>query len=281
MPIQSEIDSLRLIYKEVLEGFSVADHDGQKIFIKHLNELDHIDVLSRKVVSFEGHLKNGVPSEQDKLKTAISFGEWGADKEDEILSLKWTISDNEKNLQNIIAQQRPPIIKIVDGLKQKLRKITHERSSVIGETAERFAEKEAFHYLIYASIYKDEKNRLFESFEEFYEEKEEKEAVYGELLEKTLEKINHKAVSQIACLGFFLNPLSYAKDNLYFFLGKPISELTHYQTSLFSLGLRNLRTLSESSGSPPDLLDQTNIDDIVFWYDKEYSVAFTKRNSSS
>jgi len=279
MPFLSEIDGLRLLYKEIIEGFS--PYPTSSCYIKHLDELESLEILRKKQDLFEIYKKEGVPTQEQKLKDAIASGEWDEGKEDQILTYKYNISDNEKNLKSLIPQQHPPIKKIISEIKQKLNALLKEKDSVLGQTADYFAERDSFNYTIYLSLYKDPLSRLFNSYHDFQEIEDEGVVSYGKILENALTKFTHNNLTYIAVMPFFLNPLSYVKENVFNFLRKPIIEMTNYQSALISLGLRNLNILSNTDAEPPALLDDVPLNDIVKWYDMHFSVMLGKSKSNS
>ena len=275
MAFISEIENLKIIYKEIIEGYSLVDG----VFIKHLDEIENIEVVAHKLSLYEKYIKDGISSVEDKLKFLIESGQWTLEKEDEIVSLSQQIIDNESNLHNIISQQQGRIKKVIEALKIKKAQILIDKQNLLGQTANFFAERDSFNYLVYVSLYKDLKNRMFDSYTEFQELDDLELIKYSQILEGVLEKITHQSIRQIACMPFFINPFSYSKENIYYFLGKPLSRLTHYQSSLLSLGSRNLNTLANIDVEPPELTEANKLDDITVWYDQQHSILLGKKRS--
>ncbi len=273
MPFTSEIESIRLLYKEVIEGYSLDAASNH--YIKHFNELEHMRILQYKVSAFNRYKKE-IPSQDEKIKELIKIGEWSDQKEDDILSCKYRISDNEKNFKNVIPVQREFIRGKINQDKELLKTLLSEKAMVIGQTADHFAERESFNYMIYLSIYKDVGIKKFASYEEFQDIEDEEILMYGHIFEETISKFTQNALSRISVMPFFLNALSYSKDNVFNFLRVPIIEMTNFQSTLISLGLRHLNTLSMAKGEPPDLLDDVPIDEVVKWYDLNYGLSLAK-----
>ena len=278
MSFLTEIDNLKILYKEILDGYSSVE--GSSLLVKHLDEMENIEVARYKLGVFNKHIKDGIPSSEDRLKIAIESGQWVQTKEDKILELKYGISDNEKNVKNIIPQQQGPILRVIEKMKKELNDLLWEKQNVLGDCADTFAERESFNYLVFMSIYKSIDNRLFESYDDFEDLDEADVINYGQMLEKALGKFSHKVIAQIACMPFFINPFSYVKENIYYFLSKPMSKLSNYQSALFSLGSRNLGVLNSTDKESPEILDDTKLDDIQGWYDKEFSILLGKRRSA-
>ena len=77
-------------------------------------------------------------------------------------------------------------------------------------------------------------------------------------------------------MPFFLNKFSYCKENIYYFLGIPISQLTYHQNYLLSLGSRNLNVMGQAQGNPPEVDLCQSLDEIVQWYNVQYNLMISK-----
>ena len=276
----SELDELRFIYYEINRGKTfVKELD---LYLKHFSEEESYLLLKKKIELFEFYLKEGVPHESELLKNALENEEWSETRENKILELKYLISDNEKNIHNIIIEQRAPIEKIIENAKKELQDILEERKGILGRSIEDLIDEDIEDYLCFLSVFKDEKCETYysESYEEF--QKLETSEIYklNYYLNREHRKYSEENIKKIACLPFFLNKFSYAKDNIESFLGKPFNYLTNYQINLFSFGTRNLNTLSHAKGSPPDTSLEAKASDVVQWYDIQHSILIAKQNQS-
>ena len=279
--ITSAIDELKIIYQEIIDGCSISS-DG-KVFFRHLTELDYIEVLRYRMVSFKRYVKEGLPSEQERLKTLFETEEWNQDKEDRITSLRLTISDNEKNLSKfVIAQQQAGIRKAISNDKEELLALLVDRHNMMGMTADELSNKESNMFTLYLSLYSDRacKVPLFKTFNEFESSEGQESDRLAEDMDTCLQKFSELKIRQVSIMPFFLNNFSYSKDNIHSFLQKPTVSFTSYQTLLFSLGQRNLNILSQSQGSPPEMYSDVSPNDVLTWYDQQYSVILGKRNAA-
>lgn len=274
----SEIDVLKLIYFEILDGFSYDPKSS--LYIKHFSDKDSHSILKKRTELFYYYEKEGVPHESYLLKTAIDNEEWSKDKEEQILQLKYEISDNERNLPNLIYQQRPIIEKIINERKKQLSEILFERKQVLGRNIEDLIDDDVNDYVIYLSFYKD--SELTEHVEKTYEDFQLWEPTnineLGASLSEQYKKFSEDNLKGIASLPMFLNKLTYVKNDISKFLNKSISSMSHHQSYLFSLGTRNLNVRENTKGSPPDLNLDAKIKDVAAWYDLHYSLNIGKRN---
>jgi len=271
----SEIESLKIIYKEIIEGYSVSDG----YLIRHLDEIEHIEVSSHKLSLYVKYMKDGLPNAEAQTKTAIECGNWSAEKEGELVELPQTIADQETHFSSLIPAQQPQIRRVIQMLKEKRIALFIEKHALLSQTADAFADRESFNYLVYLSLYKSPKEKLFSSYQEFQELEDIQLMKYGQAMENMLAKINTVCMNRIASMPFFLNPLSYVKENVQFFLNKPVSQLTYYQSHIISLGLRNLNVLSNVNADPPTAMNAESFDALTLWYDQQYSILLGKRNS--
>jgi hypothetical protein len=279
-PTITTIDNLKLLYQEIVEGCSLSD--DRSVCFKHLNEIEGIEVLRQRLVFFRKYIAKGIPSEKSRLKEVIESEQWSAQKEDDIISLKYAIGDNEKNIVNIIAQQQAMIRRAIEEDKNKLGALLLERSQVLGVTADELSDTDASNYTLYLSAYKDRActTRMFSSWEEFESMSNEELDQLVNMMESCMSKFSDKNIRELSVLPHFLNSFSYCKDRIEAFLNKPVSIMTGYQMHLLSLGVRNLNILSQSQGSPPELLGDTSPEQIIKWYDLQFSIILGKRNSA-
>lgn len=279
LSLDQELERLRIIYSEIIQGYSYSEESG--LYIKHLTEIENGELSRKKANLFLKFKKEGLLSEEEKLNQLIEADIWSKEKEEQILEYRYFISDNEKNLSKIIPQQHAPIIKVINETRLKLANLLFDRQEAIGATANKYAEKESLQYLILLSAYKDPllKERFFDSLSDFDDLEEEEIDKYLYLIKDSFKEINEENLKKIAVLPFFINYLSYCKDSMFHFLGKPIVELTTHQMNLLSLGSRNLSILNGSTGEPPSLLGDVKVIDVVNWYDQQYSIILGKRDT--
>ena len=275
----SESDELKMVYQEIIEGCSYIT-DG--FFIKHLCEIEQIEVVRKRIEFVNNYIKNGIPTEEDILTRLKTNGEWTDEKDSDIQNYRLIVSDNEKLLPSIHEWQKPGLLKVIEENKKSLIELLIERKHLIGTTAEDLSEKDGTNFLAYLTLYKDRNcsQPLFSSWEEFEMLEENESNPYLSAINNTMERINEVSIRRIAALPFFLNTFSYCKDAPYTFLNKPLYRLTNYQVHLFSLGIRNLNLLSQVEGNPPDYTDGI-CDQIVKWYDTQYSIVLSKRKQAN
>lgn len=279
-PLTQQYEKLRIIYSEIVNGYTYDEE--RNIYVKHLSERENGELSRKRQSLFLKLKKEGVPSEQEKLQQVIDAEMWSTEKEEEILQHKYIILDNEKNLEKIIPQQHGPILKIIEQTKEKLGELLYERRQVVGITAEECAEKDSSLFLFHLCFFTDPKleTRLFPSYSDTDELEDQQISDYSRLIESMYKKFNEETLKKVAIMPFFMNYYINCKDKVHTFFGKPIVDLTSFQLHLISLGNRNINILEQSKGEPPEIMGDIKIEDVINWYDQEYSLILGRRNLS-
>jgi len=269
-----------MVYQEIIEGCS---RSPKGFFVKHLCELEQIELTRKRQELIKHYITEGIPTEEERLKVLEEEGEWTKEKEGDIIAYRQTIADNEKMLLTVIEQMQPKVKEIIEGHKKSLIALFMEKKIKLGTTAENMTERDMDYFMAYLTIFKDRacKEPMFTAWEEFENMPELKINDYMKAIDDTLIHINELNIRRISCMPFFLNPFSYCKESIHTFLNKPVSQLTNYQVHLFSLGSRNLNLMAHAEGSPPEYQDNVTADDIIKWYDIQYSVLLGKRKAAA
>jgi hypothetical protein len=272
----AEIDELKMVYQQVIEGCS---YSPKGFFIKHLCEIEQIEVTRKRLEFIQQYVEEGIPTEEERLDRLRADGDWTNAKDEDIKAYRQTLSDNERMLASVIPQQQSAIRGIIEDHRKSLIKLLTERKQLVGTTAEELADKDNSYFFAYLSLYKDRpcKQPLFEKWEDFEALEEIQSHKYLEAIDHALESLNERNIRRISALPFFLNGFSYCKEHIFHFLSKPVCQLTNYQVHLFSMGNRNLNILSQAEGAPPEYFDKVKADEIVQWYDTQYSIIIGKR----
>jgi hypothetical protein len=101
------------------------------------------------------------------------------------------------------------------------------------------------------------------------------------LFELTVMNFSEKNIQKISVMPFFLNSFMHVKDSVDKFFGRAIACLSSYQNVLLQFGVRNCCVLSNGDKTPPDFTEHTKIEDMVKWYDLEYSILVSKNKKDS
>jgi len=268
-----------MVYQEIVDGSS---RSAQGFFIKHLCEIEQIEVTRKRFDFIRQYIQQGIPTEAERIARLKEDGDWTDGQDADIVAYRQTITDNEKMLITVIPQQQAAIKKMIDENRLSLYRLLKEKRGLIGTTAEELAEKDCTYFLSFLSLFEDPActKRIFDSWDDFETLDEAEMARYIEAIDEVMARLKEPNIRKVSVLPFFLNAFSYCKENMGAFLNKPIVRLTNYQIHLFSLGARNLNILSQTDTSPPEYFDGVSVEDIIKWYDLQYSILIGKRKQA-
>ena len=267
-----EIYEVKLLYAEIIRGYSY-DFDS-KIYIKHFSELEKIQIIEKRQQIYKTSISRGVKTDKQAADYLISQELWSEEKEEEIASFEMMVEDNTKQADLIVSPvQKKVVMDLVGKDRAKLELLKEERADLIGLTAEKYADDKYINYHLYYSFFKDAGlSERFFSEADFKDLEESDITQYFSMYSKIFKNFSAKNIKKICVSPFFLNSISFAYEDPRLFLDKSYNQYTSYQLEIHSLGKRNVRVLSETSTNPPVIHSRTLFQDIINWYDLQYSV---------
>jgi len=105
----------------------------------------------------------------------------------------------------------------------------------------------------------------FFSKEEYDEIRQEEIYKLMDLYNESSLKFSYEKLQLIASCSFFMSSYGLCGDNPYTFFGKPVVNMSVYQTNLFSLGKHYRTILSQGKSPPEEYMDDP--EKMVSWYD--------------
>lgn len=230
---------LRKTLVEIARGWSAVKWGKTIVYIKHLTQLDQIEVDDYYEMQLTKARKDGIPSEENKRKWLSKKGLWKASDERDLVMHKDYVANLELTktkafLKSQIAAQE----KILVEERATLAKMIAKKDLLFGLTDEKYASQKMQFYYIHLSFFKDSAltKRMFTMKETDQLDEEES----YELLGLYIDFINHFDVNIIRKLSVspvFANSFYLCGEDLSRFFGKPIIDLTFYQSNLLSYGL--------------------------------------------
>lgn len=240
---------LFLTFNEIIKGYSKRRFRNNHIFIKHLGVSEKAFFDFRFQEFYEYALSSGILSEEDALKKVIEEGFWSQKEEDDIDILKKYIDRLILTKKNFIRKlEIEEITKQIDEERQKLAKKISERKEILGKTAEEYASNRSNDYIIYESLFKDEKLT-----ERVFLETEFEDMTYEDLVEYILffneymDDFKEYNLQKIALLDFF-QPYYLVLDQPIQFWGKPMVQLSDFQvrTTIYGKIFKNIFETTEN-----------------------------------
>lgn len=265
MSLGNEIEEAQRVYKDILNGYSIVSYQEKILYVKHLSDLDHGQIQEYRKASYGIAKEKGVLTEAEQIRSLVDQELWSEEKEKRTSYLRDEISNLVTTRRKLILKKQiASIEKEIKVWEEELLTLLGEKEELMGITCESYAEKKLNERYVYHCLYKrEELQERFLTEEEFEElDAAELSALIRINNEKLLE-LSQGNIEKIAACPFFLNSLMLCKSNPFIFYGKSVIELTNFQQSLFSTGIR-FRGVIEGSGKiPPDM---SSLSKMVNWY---------------
>ena len=86
-------NKLRILFVDILKGYSIAYYKNNKLYFKHNTSLDSGDIDHFKEEFIQKAKKNGLPTEDQKEEYIIKEKLWSVEKNEEIKKIKSYISN--------------------------------------------------------------------------------------------------------------------------------------------------------------------------------------------
>jgi hypothetical protein len=244
---------LKRLFVEITKGYTEVRRGKEVFYIKHFNQEDQFEIDDFYFQKLESLKDSGIPTEEQVLEQLAKKKIWTT--QDEV----W-LSQKELEINQLVKtrdkQSLPSQIEYFDGLIQtertELFRKKAQRAGLIGDTRERFANQSVNSYFILQSFYKDKEcQNLLVSPEEFEEMEDDTLLDFSLLYSKSMKMYNDESIKKVAVCSFFQN-LFYLAENIQQFWGKPIKDLTIYQTELSSYGRYFKSVLQNSEHEIPE-----------------------------
>lgn len=260
-------NQLKLLFAEVIRGFSKVKINGDYVFFRHPNLLFNSSLDS----SYDGFLKEaqnkGLKSRPETEDELIQRGSWTKQKDKELEDLKTYKASLLKSKSLVIKKaDKDEFDLLIAQTDEKIAPIIAEKESLIGFTAEIYANRRINEQLVYESFFRDEKFLAPFLDESDIDDCEDTDlasflTVYGE----TSSKFSENNIKKLALSPFFLNLFMLCDDDPYKFYGKCVLDLSFYQLNVFSNAKHYKSLISNSTEEVPEKLFE-NPEAFVEWF---------------
>lgn len=251
-------NKIRLLFIDILKGYTEAYYKNNKIYFKHNTSFDSGDIDSKRQDFIRRAKNNGLPTEEEKEKYLIIEKLWSKEKNDEIQRIKSYISNLKTTKSKLFRNEEIDFVnKQINDENLKLIGLISERKELLGFTVEDYANKKVNEYYMFNSLFRDKflKERYFSESE--FDELENKDiSEIIEIYNTINSSFSEKNLKKIGLSSFYLSLYNMCEDNPYYFYGKPIIHLTFYQIEVFSYSRYFRNALSEAKHKPADELYQ-------------------------
>ena len=259
---------LKLLFYDILNGFTKIKCNEKNGFIKHLAALDSVTTDEEYKIALEKAKNSGVPTEKEQIEYLIQEELWDAKKDSRINELKPYLSNLENTKSQLFLEADLKQIKSqIEETKKELNDLVGEREKLMGHTVEYFANKRSNESYAQKVIFKDKEfKELMFSEEEFdYFSDEELINIYSQY-KLAVKNLNSDNIKRISLSYFFVNSFYLCEDSTYNYFGKPILSLTFFQIELFSYA-RYFKNLQQNSEIKAPKNIQNNPDELIEFYE--------------
>ena len=267
-----ERQELKLVFSEIVEGYSLTRSElFGDLKIKHINNYDSAKTDIRNNYYFEKAVSQGLPKREEKVEYLIKEKLWDPEKDKEADRLKEMLKGMNRTKSKLFLQAQIDAIKkdIADN-EIKLSNILAEKESVIGFTAEEYANRRINEYYMHISILDEEGKQLFGE-NEFDELEQDQVNDIMQVYEKNNRKFKAEILKKISLADFFTNIFYLCEDNVFNFYGKPVIDLTFYQIEIYSYGRYFKSIIQNSEEKIPDHIVE-DPDKLIEWAESSKNV---------
>ena len=267
-----ERQELKLVFSEIVEGYSLTRSElFGDLKIKHINNYDSAKTDIKNNYYFEKAVSQGLPKREEKLEYLIKEKIWDPEKDKEADRLKEMLKGMNRTKSKLFLQAQIDAIKkdIADN-EIKLSNILAEKESVIGFTAEEYANRRINEYYMHISILDEEGKQLFGE-NEFDELEQDQVNDIMQVYEKNNRKFKAEILKKISLADFFTNIFYLCEDNVFNFYGKPVIDLTFYQIEIYSYGRYFKSIIQNSEEKIPDHIVE-DPDRLIEWAESSKNV---------
>ncbi len=226
------------IYSDIIKGYSVASYLDSPCYLKHLTPEDQGVIDEKYLTLYDKAVQNCFVKEESKIKELLDSGAWVKEDDSWVINQEYYLENLNKTLKNLAYEgQRAQVNKNIEDATRELTEKLNKKKLLIGSTAETWAAGKINEYYIYFSLYKDAK--LSERLLSEKEFKDLDDDGLGELIQiynSKISIIDNNIIKKIALSPAFQNRYSQCDDNIFNFYGKPICELSYYQSEIATYG---------------------------------------------
>lgn len=223
---------------DIIRGYSKYRTNFGDIYFKHLDHYSYQENINYYNDCVKKLESDGVLSEKQQIEEAYSRGIWSKKEEDQIDSIKKSISRLKETKRKLIYQSdKKRIEEQIFEQKKILKQIEDKKREFIILTSEQIASRNSSDFYLKNFVFKDEK-----LLKKFFENEEDFEYADDILINKItslyslfLEKTGHTKLKKLALGSEFQNIL-FVSDLPTEVFGKPIINLTRNQIDLLIWG---------------------------------------------
>lgn len=244
---------LRILYCQILDGSAVCETTQfGKGYVKHMGVKDSTDIERMELENFERAKSEGINTEEQQIEYLIKEKLWTKELETELTdnqSMLHGLQDSRSKL--FLESQIKGFDKQIEEVSLRINRLSTERKELIGLTAETYASKKVNEYYVTTVLFKEKdfKEKLV-SDDQFNDLSDTQVVSLIKDYNAVSKYFHGKNFKRIAVSQFMLNFYYLCKENPFTFFGKPVVDLTFYQSEIFSYARYFAHQLTECKVKP-------------------------------
>lgn len=257
--------ALRRLYADICRGYSIVEYEGRAVYIKHLSVFDQTEIDETHALQLEKATKRGIKTEADKLKWLQTKGLWMPRDEADLAGQKAYVGNLEKTRSKLaIKTQVDQMTKQIEEARNKLNSSIVRREKFIGLTAEQIADKRTQYEYIRLTFYHDPELRcpVF-SKSDVGQLTDEQADMLLVIYISTITKFTSDIFRRIVINRFFTDQFYLCAERIETFFGRPMVNLTLWQTVLLSWAQRFYHLMTQNELPPEVMNNPDKIEDYV------------------
>lgn len=252
--LKNDRNKQKLIFIDILRGYSCSAYNNKKIYIKHHTNFDAGDLDYKKEEFRDKALKNGLPSLENQSEYIIKEGFWSEEKDKEITTLRNFIFNLKQTKSKLFKESDiKQIQSSIEENNKKMNDLIKEKKELLGFTVEDYVSKKVNEYYMFISLFKD-----IDLKESFFDQEEfddlENIDIYKliNIYNNISQDYSEVNLKRISLSSSFLGLFNLCEDNVYNLYGKGAIFLTFYQIELFSFAKYFKNVINNAKHKPPD-----------------------------
>ena len=257
-------DDLSDIVVDIFKGFTVQKCSFGNLYFKHFDNLTNRSILSKKDDFIKEAISKGLETEEEAVKRIMNDCFWTKEEEEDLKEKEKFVSKLKDGLLKIkIPSKREEHKKFIKLEEGKIAKKRNERKSLIGLTAEIFAENK-INKLFFDSLTFLDKDFKIAALENLnYDEKTIEIEIYEEQ-KNFFNRFSEENISKASLCPFYAPYLPFAED-VFAVYGKPLINLSSFQLRLVSYSRTFLNIFKNSQKNIPEYIAKDPELLIEFW----------------
>lgn len=244
--------NFRHIFRDIVFGWSQIIHNDGPAYLKHLSVFDQVDIEDVRTSYYEKAKKRGLPTNSEALARLKDEELWTAHDESKIKEQKTYLEHAETSKKQLyLKKEIDRTNEEIEEAKKKILNLETQKSALLGQTCEKYADSRVSDHYIIRSLYRD--NKLEKTY---YSESEVDDMSRPEMtsIVKTYNTVysafDDTKIQKVILQDFYQPYLPFC-ENVNNMFSKPLFELSLNQVKLIIYS-RMFKNIFENYSQIPD-----------------------------